>query len=65
MTEETLTVTATKTFTEEISEAATAAPEKRTRLSCSDYLTTGLKPKFHLNRPKDDRFTTKKVFPIT
>lgn len=40
MTEETLTVAATKTFTSEISEAATVAPEKCTRLFCSDYLTT-------------------------
>jgi len=53
MTEEVPTVVATVTAAAEVSEAATAAPEKCTRLS---VLTAGLKLRFHSNRPKAGQF---------
>ena len=53
MTEGILTVEAIETATGEDSEAATAAPEKCTRLS---VLTAGLKLRFHSNRPKAGQF---------
>jgi hypothetical protein len=54
MTEEILTVEATETAAAEVSEAATAAPGKCTRLSVR---TAVLRLKFHSNRQKDGRFT--------
>lgn len=53
---------ATETFTEEVSEAVTAAPVKRTRLS---VLTTRLRPKFYSNRPKEGQFIVLNKFLIT
>lgn len=53
MTEEILTVEATEIVAAGVSEAATAVPEKCTRLS---VLTAVLRLKFHSNQQKDDRF---------
>jgi len=53
MTEEIPTMVTTETAAAGVSEAATAAPEKCTRLS---VLTAGLRLKFHSNLPKAGRF---------
>jgi hypothetical protein len=62
MTEGIPTVEATETATAEVSEAATAAPGKCTRLP---VLTAGLRPKFHSNRQKGGRFTAGIACPTT
>jgi hypothetical protein len=71
MTEEILTVVAIETATvaavgtatvEEVSEAATPAPGKCTRLP---VLTVVLRPKFRSNQQKDGRFTAETAFLIT
>ena len=54
MTEEILSAEATETATVEVSEAATAAPGKCTRLP---VLTAVLRLKFHSSRQKEDQFT--------
>jgi len=53
MTEEIPSVGATETAAAEVSEVATAAPEKCTKLS---VLTAVLRLRFHSNRQKDGRF---------
>jgi hypothetical protein len=53
MTEEIPTMEATEIAAVEVSEAATAAPGKCTRLP---VLTAVLRLKFHSNRQKEDRF---------
>ena len=45
-----------------VSEAATAAPEKCTRLP---VLTAGLRPKFRSNQPKDGQYTAENAFLTT
>jgi len=64
MTEEILSVAATEevTTTAEVSEAATAAPGKCTKLS---VLTAVLRQKFHSNRQKDGQFTAGTVYLTT
>jgi hypothetical protein len=53
MTEEIPTAVAIETAVAEVLEAATAVPEKCTRLS---VLTAELRLRFHLNQRKDARF---------
>jgi|GEM_PF-2286192 len=42
-----------------------SGPSETHKVICSDYLTTGLRPKFYSNGPKERLFIAKKNFLIT